>query len=236
MCHTITNNPTFPRNSSSNRLMWPLEISSINHPSALHCASASKVQVSEGGRLPVDRKNRTSSVQVRFRSGGGNSRRGMDGRIHAETVQDPCGQLNAPFTLLAILISHCVRLCHLKLSYITLLSPLTCFTSYDLTSGSILLHYFSLRYLHLHSGGGKSGHTPSKLAMEFGPLRGRKSNGSIVILCTSKDFGLPVLMSATDLAFPLRKNTTENMKKGHQKFWQIDEIFGGNAEIFSKNA
>ena len=41
---------------------------------------------------------------------------------------------------------------------------------------------------------------PSKLAMEFGPLRGRKSNGSIVILSKSKDFPPPVSMSATDLA------------------------------------
>src|SRR6218665_2455643 len=39
---------------------------------------------------------------------------------------------------------------------------------------------------------------PSKLAMEFAPLGGRKSNDS---------------------------------KKGHQKFWEIDEIFG-NADIF----
>src|SRR6218665_1407299 len=30
---------------------------------------------------------------------------------------------------------------------------------------------------------------PSKLAMEFGPLRDRKSNGSIVILLKSNDFG-----------------------------------------------
>jgi len=25
-------------------------------------------------------------------------------------------------------------------------------------------------------------------------------------------------------------------KKGHQKLWEIDEIFGGNAEIFSEKA
>jgi len=41
---------------------------------------------------------------------------------------------------------------------------------------------------------------PSKLAMEFGPLRDRKSNGSIVILSKSKDFGPPVAVLATDLA------------------------------------
>ena len=41
-------------------------------------------------------------------------------------------------------------------------------------------------------GGGKSGHgTPSKLAMEFGPPRGRTSNGRIVNLCKFQDFGPP---------------------------------------------
>ena len=47
---------------------------------------------------------------------------------------------------------------------------------------------------------------PSKLAMEFGPPRGRKYNDSIVNLAKCKDFG-PLLMLATDLA-PLRKNAT----------------------------
>jgi len=37
------------------------------------------------------------------------------------------------------------------------------------------------------------------------PLRDRKSNGSIVILLKSKDFGPPVAMSATDLAPPMEK-------------------------------
>ena len=62
------------------------------------------------------------------------------------------------------------------------------------------------------------------------PLRDRKSNGSIVILSKSKDFGPSVAMLATDLA-PLWKNTIENndLKKGHQKFWEIDEFFSGNA-------
>ena len=41
---------------------------------------------------------------------------------------------------------------------------------------------------------------PSKLTMEFGPLWGRKSNGSIVILLKSMDFGPLVAMSSTDLA------------------------------------
>ena len=70
---------------------------------------------------------------------------------------------------------------------------------------------------------------PLKLAMEFGPLGGRKSNDSIVNLSKCKDFGPPISMSVTDLA-PLWG------KKDHQKFWEIDEIFGGNSEIFSVNA
>ena len=41
---------------------------------------------------------------------------------------------------------------------------------------------------------------PSKLAMEFGPLGGRKSNDSIVNLSKCKDFDHPVTMSVTDLA------------------------------------
>src|SRR6218665_2635748 len=57
------------------------------------------------------------------------------------------------------------------------------------------------------SRGGKSGHGPP---IEIGngvwtPLRDRKSNGSIVILLKSKDFGPPVAMSATDLAPPMEK-------------------------------
>ena len=45
------------------------------------------------------------------------------------------------------------------------------------------------------SEGGKSGHgPPSKLAMEFGSLGGKKSNDSIVNLWKCKDFGLPVTM------------------------------------------
>jgi len=31
----------------------------------------------------------------------------------------------------------------------------------------------------------------------------------------------------------LKRSTT---KKGHQKFWELDENFWGNAEIFSGNA
>ena len=45
------------------------------------------------------------------------------------------------------------------------------------------------------------------------PLRERKSNGSIVILVKSKEFGPPVSMSATDLA-PLWKKTILKHKKG----------------------
>ena len=39
----------------------------------------------------------------------------------------------------------------------------------------------------------------SKLAMEFGPLGGRKSNDSIVNLSKSKDLASPVSMSATPI-------------------------------------
>src|SRR6218665_565780 len=75
----------------------------ISYWSILPCVSASKEHVSEERQLSNDRKNRTSSLQdgVRFRSGGGNSRREMDGRIHAETVQDTHGQLSSPLTLRA---------------------------------------------------------------------------------------------------------------------------------------
>ena len=53
---------------------------------------------------------------------------------------------------------------------------------------------------------------PSKLAMEFAPLEGRKSNDSTVNLLKSKDFG-PVSISATDLILPYGKLPHENIKK-----------------------
>jgi len=72
------------------------------------------------------------------------------------------------------------------------------------------------------------------------PLGGRKSNDIIVNLSKCKDFGPPISMSVMDLP-PLWENTTlkhekrSMEKKGHQKFWEIDDIFGGNADIFSGN-
>ena len=52
---------------------------------------------------------------------------------------------------------------------------------------------------------------PSKLAMEFGPLWDRKSNG-IVILLKIKDSGPPVAMSAKDLAPPMEKYHIKHKK------------------------
>src|SRR6218665_3027516 len=56
---------------------------------------------------------------------------------------------------------------------------------------------------------------PLKLAMEFGPLGGRKSNDSIVDLSKIKNFGPPVAMSATDLPPPYEKDhiTRECLKR-----------------------
>src|SRR6218665_797806 len=86
----------------------------------------------------------------------------------------------------------------------------------------------------------QSGHgLPLKLAMEFGRLGGRKNNDSIVNLAKCEDFG-PLYRCwrmATDLA-PQPKNSTlkaikcSMTKKALQKFWEIDEILLGNAEIF----
>lgn len=69
-----------------------------NYSPALDCVSATKVQGSSRRGFPNDRENRTSPVQdgVRFRSGGGNSGRGMDGRMHAKTVKDRHGQSGLP--------------------------------------------------------------------------------------------------------------------------------------------
>jgi len=78
---------------------------------------------------------------------------------------------------------------------------------------------------------------PSKLSMEFGPPRGRKNNDSIVKLGKCNDFGPPLSMSATDLA-PRKKNDRLKhekgrwLKKGHQKFKEIDEIFWGKCRHF----
>jgi len=77
----------------------------------------------------------------------------------------------------------------------------------------------------------------SKLAMEFGPPRGRKNNDSIVKLAKCKDFGPPLLStSATDLASPKENGRLKHEKGRWLKFWEIDEIFLGNADIFSENA
>src|SRR6218665_977802 len=76
--------------------------------------------------------------------------------------------------------------------------------------------------------------------MEFGhPLGDRKSNDSIVNLPKSNDFGPPYrcrlrIWPPTEKYHvkTLKKSMT---KKGHQKFWEINEHFlGGNAEIFSR--
>ena len=69
------------------------------------------------------------------------------------------------------------------------------------------------------------------------PLEGRKSNDSTVNLWKSKGFGPPLSMSATDLA-PSTENTIltwkrpMTKKKGHQKFWEIDEHFLGEMQKF----
>src|SRR6218665_2991821 len=78
---------------------------------------------------------------------------------------------------------------------------------------------------------------PSKLAMEFGPLGGRNTNGRIVNLCKFKDFG-PPNRSENQYIKTRKESMTKKRKrkKGRQKFWEIDEIFSGNANIFSGNA
>ena len=99
---------------------------------------------------------------------------------------------------------------------------LICRPSFSAWSSSFVL---SLHYSEHHclefpvgSGGsrdGKSGHGPlSKLAIEFGPPRGRKSNDSIVNLSKCNDFAPPVSMSVTDLPPPLWENTTIKHEKG----------------------
>ena len=77
--------------------------------------------------------------------------------------------------------------------------------------------------------------------MEFDPLGGRNSNNDrIVNLCKFKDFGPSLSMWATDLAPPtenqqnqhiktLKHKNSQWLKKGRQKFWEIDEIFSGIA-------
>src|SRR6218665_1770796 len=89
------------------------------------------------------------------------------------------------------------------------------------------------RRMYLCSGGSRGGKSihgpPSKLAVEFGPLRGRKSNDIIVNLPTSNDFA-PPYRCRLRIWPPYGKI---RLKKGHQKFWEIDENFGGNAELFS---
>src|SRR6218665_3704393 len=75
---------------------------------------------------------------------------------------------------------------------------------------------------------------PSKLAMEFGPLRDRKSNGSIVILLKSKDFGPLVSMSAANLA-PLWKNTIyKTRKRSMTKKKRSSEILGDRRNFLGK--
>src|SRR6218665_590818 len=81
---------------------------------------------------------------------------------------------------------------------------------------------------------------PSELAMEFGPLRDRKSNGSIVILLESKDFWPPyrcrlqIWPPYGKIPYKTRKRSMTKKKKSSeiQKFWEIDVEFFGNAEIF----
>src|SRR6218665_2649468 len=72
------------------------------------------------------------------------------------------------------------------------------------------------------------------------PLRDRKSNGSIVILLKSKEFGPPVSMSATDLPPPMEKDHNKSRKrsmtkKSHQKIlgdrWKF---FGKCRHLFGK--
>jgi len=84
---------------------------------------------------------------------------------------------------------------------------------------------------------------PSKFAMEFGPpLRDRKSNGSILILLKSKEFGPPVSMSAADLAL-LWKNTiyktrkrsmTKNKKRSSEIFGDRWNFLGKCRHFFGK--
>src|SRR6218665_1489902 len=71
-------------------------------------------------------------------------------------------------------------------------------------------------------GGGQSGIRPWP-PIEIGngvwppPLWDRKSNGSIVILLESKEFGPPVLMSAVDLAPPWKNSIYKTQKRSMTK-------------------
>src|SRR6218665_1443116 len=64
------------------------------------------------------------------------------------------------------------------------------------------------------------------------PLRDRKSNGSIVILSKSKDFGPPVAMLATDLAPPYGKIAYKTRKRSSEILGDRCGIFLGMEKFF----
>ena len=74
------------------------------------------------------------------------------------------------------------------------------------------------------------------LAMEFGPLVGKKNNDSIVNLAKCKNFAPPI-----DVGDGFARPPTEKCyikKVIGNLVWEIsvDDIFLGNAEIFGGNA
>src|SRR6218665_3540712 len=73
--------------------------------------------------------------------------------------------------------------------------------------------------------------------MEFGPLGGRKRNDSTVNLSKSKDFGPPAIDAGYGFGSPTEKYHIKTLKrsitkKSHQKFWEIDDNFGGKCWHF----
>jgi len=71
--------------------------------------------------------------------------------------------------------------------------------------------------------------------MEFGPPLGAERVMITLGICRNyKDFGPPRIDVGYGFAPPLTENSTLKhekgwwLKKGHQKFWEIDDIFGGN--------
>src|SRR6218665_3972200 len=68
--------------------------------------------------------------------------------------------------------------------------------------------------------------------LSLAPLRDRKSNGSIVILLKSKDFGSPRSDVLYRFGPPLWKNTIENTKKVVRNFWRYMWNFLGTKKFF----
>src|SRR6218665_1263739 len=75
--------------------------------------------------------------------------------------------------------------------------------------------------------GGQSGHgPPSKLAMDLGPLKGRKSNDSTVNLWKSKGFGPPYRCRLRIWPPPTEKYHVKTRKRSITKIKKVIRNFG----------